>query len=150
MRRIRCAGCRGNWWMPDGVKGSISWAGSWGWHRHDTMSQRPFRTDEMVAVRDWFGRSGRSGRTRSVDDRRGLMRTPACPEMKLHGSSKHFEPTPTAAGFDAARVIAALENTAKNPVHQVSPSPSEGRCRHRPPNGSYPMNVTLPPTELLN
>jgi len=56
----------------------------------------------------------------------------------------------TAADFSASHVIAALASTAKNPAHQVSPSPSEGRCGHRSPNGSYPMNVTLPPTELLS
>jgi len=70
--------------------------------------------------------------------------------MKRHGTSKRFEPMPTAAGFNAACVIAAPANTAKNPVHQVSPSPSEGHYGHRPPNGSYPMNVTLPSTELLS
>src|SRR5690606_18228121 len=147
MHRVRCAECRGNWWMTGDVKGSISWAGSWGWHRHDTTSQRPFRTVEMVAARDRLGRSGRSGRTRPVDNRRGLLRTPARPGMKWHGTSKRFEPMPTAAGFNAACVIAAPANTAKNPVHQVSPSPSEGHYGHRPPNGSYPMNVTLPSTE---
>lgn len=135
--------------MLGDVRGSISWAGSWGWHRHDTTSQRPFRTVEMVAARDWFGRSGRSGRTRSVDDRRGLMRTTAYSGMKWHGRSKRCEPMPTAAGFTASSLIAAPANTAKNPTHQVSPSPREGRCGHRPPNGSRHMKP-LPPTELLS
>jgi len=78
------------------------------------------------------------------------MRTAARPNIKLRRSSKRFEPMHTAAGFDAARAIAAPASTTKNPVHQVSPSLSEGRCGHRPPNGSHNMNVTLPPTELLS
>jgi len=78
------------------------------------------------------------------------MRIATRSEMKLRRSSEKSERMRTAADFYAPRVIAALSITAKNPVHQVSPSPSEGRCGHRPPNGSHNMNVTLPPTELLN
>ena len=78
------------------------------------------------------------------------MRTAARPDMKLRRSSEHIERMRTGVEFSAPHVIAALSITAKNPVHQVSPSPSEGRCGHRSPNESLPMNVTLPPTELLS
>jgi predicted DNA-binding transcriptional regulator AlpA len=78
------------------------------------------------------------------------MRTAARPDMKLRRSSKRIERMSTGAEFSAPRVIAAPANTAKNLVHQVSPSPSEGRRGRRPSNGSLPMNITLPPTELLS
>jgi len=77
------------------------------------------------------------------------MRTAARPDMKLRRSSKRIERMSTGAEFSAPRVIAATAHTAKNPVHQVSPSPSEGRCGRRPPNGSRHMKP-LPPTELLS
>ncbi|WP_447585713.1 helix-turn-helix transcriptional regulator [Pseudoxanthomonas mexicana] len=77
------------------------------------------------------------------------MRTAARPDMKLRRSSKRIERMSTGAEFSAPRVIAALSPTAKNPAHPVSPSPSEGRRGHCPPNGSHHMKP-LPLTELLS
>jgi len=86
---------------------------------------------------------------RHVDVGCGLMRNLACSEMKLQRNDNRFKPMRTDADSNALRLIAALSITAKNPVHQVSPSPREGRCGHRPPNGSRHMK-SLPPTELLS